>query len=122
MDIEGIWYNELNSILTIEPVASGGFSGTYQTGVSSSGCATGSFRVVGRTDTDSGGDAVAFVVCWVNETSQCALGDRLVRAGANRKRTGADRSLLASDSRIGPGARLVCNACRARPFLENYAY
>jgi len=70
MNISGTWYNELKSTLTLDPVVNGKFTGTYQTAVSS-GCAKGSYAVVGRTDTDKKGHAVAFVVLWANDVSDC---------------------------------------------------
>jgi hypothetical protein len=69
MNLEGTWHTELGSTLSIDPVMDGGFSGTYATALSATGSAQGSFEVVGRTDTDSGGEAVAFSVCWKNEVS-----------------------------------------------------
>lgn len=69
MNLEGTWHTELGSSLVIERVRDGGFSGTYVTTLSAAGSARGSFEVVGRTDADSGGEAVAFSVCWKNEVS-----------------------------------------------------
>lgn len=71
MELEGTWYNELGSWMTINHVSEGGFTGTYNTAVSSTGCAEGSFALVGLTDTDSAGQAVAFTVCWQNNRSDC---------------------------------------------------
>lgn len=71
MNIQGTWYNELGSTMVINEVTDGGFTGSYTTAVSSTNCAQGSFTLVGRTDTDAGGEAVAFVVCWLNDTSEC---------------------------------------------------
>lgn len=70
MGLVGTWFNELGSTLTITQVQSGVLSGTYQTAVSS-GCAQGTFNVVGVTDTDSGGQNVGFTVSWNNEESNC---------------------------------------------------
>lgn len=67
MHISGTWYNELKSTMVLDAVLDGGFTGSYTTAVSSDGCAKGSYRLVGRTD----GQAVAFVVCWVNDESNC---------------------------------------------------
>lgn len=72
MNLTGNWINELGSTMVIDQVANGVITGSYSTAVSSTGCAQGSFTLVGSTDTDSGGEAVAFSVCWVNSTSQCA--------------------------------------------------
>ncbi|MFY9622691.1 MAG: avidin/streptavidin family protein [Pyrinomonadaceae bacterium] len=72
MDLTGTWFNELGSTMVIDQVANGVISGSYTTAVSSTGCAQGSFTLVGSTDTDSGGEGVAFSVCWVNSASQCA--------------------------------------------------
>lgn len=71
MNLEGNWHNELGSTMVINAVRDGGFTGTYTTAVSPTGCAQGSFQLVGQTDTDSGGEAVAFVVCWQNDSSNC---------------------------------------------------
>ncbi len=69
----GTWYNELGSTLVINQVQDGVLAGSYQTAVSSSGCAQGTFYVAGVTDTDSGGHNVGFTVSWNNQSSQCAL-------------------------------------------------
>jgi len=71
MDIKGTWYNELGSKMVIDPVSNGQITGTYVTAVSSTGCAKGNFGLVGLTDTDTGGEAVAFVVRWQNDNSNC---------------------------------------------------
>jgi hypothetical protein len=72
MGLVGTWYNELGSTLVINQVQGGVLSGSYQTAVSSSGCAQGAFYVAGVTDTDSGGHNVGFAVSWNNGNSQCA--------------------------------------------------
>ena len=69
MNLEGTWHNELGSTMVIEQVRDGGFTGTYTTAVSPTGSTQGSFQLVGRTDADIGGEAVAFLVCWQNDTS-----------------------------------------------------
>jgi hypothetical protein len=69
MDITGTWYNELGSTMEIA-ISLGTVEGSYTTAVSSSACAQGSFNLLGTTDTDTGGQAVAFSVCWKNATSQ----------------------------------------------------
>jgi hypothetical protein len=69
MNLEGTWHNELGSTMVIEQVRDGGFTGSYSTAVSPTGSTEGSFELVGRTDADSGGEAVAFLVCWQNDTS-----------------------------------------------------
>ena len=74
MSIEGTWYNELGSTMTIDIVTNGQFTGSYQTAVSSSGCAQGVFPLVGQTDIDSGGQYVGFVVLWNNPQSNCNSG------------------------------------------------
>jgi hypothetical protein len=71
MNIQGSWYNELGSMMTIDPVANGQFTGTYTTAVSSTGCAQGNFTLVGLTDTDTGGEGVGFVVNWKNNKADC---------------------------------------------------
>src|SRR5882762_4093195 len=72
MNLVGAWFNELGSTMVIDQVENGIISGSYTTAVSSTGCAQGSFPLIGSTDTDSGGEGVAFSVCWRNATSQCA--------------------------------------------------
>jgi hypothetical protein len=69
MNLEGTWHNELGSTMVIDQVRDGGFTGTYTTAVSPTGSTQGSFQLVGRTDADIGGEAVAFLVCWQNDTS-----------------------------------------------------
>lgn len=55
--------------MTIDQVRDGGFTGTYTTVVSPTGSTQGSYQLVGRTDAEGGGEAVAFLVCWQNDTS-----------------------------------------------------
>lgn len=71
MSLEGIWYNQLGSTLTINEVQKGGFTGTYKTEVSTSGCAKGVFPLVGRTNISRTKQSVGFVVSWKNELSDC---------------------------------------------------
>lgn len=71
MPLEGTWYNELGSMITIDRVGTGGFTGTYQTAVSTTGCAKGTFSLVGTSDGDVDGSSVGFVVAWVNDISNC---------------------------------------------------
>jgi hypothetical protein len=71
MPLEGTWFNELGSTMTINPVTPNGFSGTYQTAVSTTGCAQGVFTLIGISDTDNDGTSVAFAVAWTNGSSQC---------------------------------------------------
>jgi avidin family protein len=71
MGLEGTWYNELGSTLFIENVSGGMLGGIYETAASAGGCATGTFTVVGATDTDSGGQTVGFSVAWKNGQSSC---------------------------------------------------
>jgi Avidin family len=71
MGLQGTWYNELGSMLTIEDVSGGIVTGQYETGVSSGGCAEGSYAVQGTTDTDSGGQSVGLTVTWLNAQSRC---------------------------------------------------
>ncbi len=74
MSVEGTWYNELGSMMTIDIVTNGQFTGSYQTAVSSSGCAQGSFPLVGQTDIDNGGQYIGFVVLWNNSEFNCKSG------------------------------------------------
>jgi hypothetical protein len=69
MNLEGTWHNELGSTMTIDHVRDGEFTGTYTTVLSPTDATRGSFKLVGQTDADSGGEAVAFLVCWQNDVS-----------------------------------------------------
>lgn len=72
MDVQGTWYNELKSTMVIDPIVNGQITGTYTTAVSATGCAQGkTFTLVGRTDTDTGGEGIGFVVNWKNNTTDC---------------------------------------------------
>lgn len=71
MGLEGTWYNELGSSMTIDAVSDGAFDLTYETAVSASDCAVGRFDGSGRSDDSAAGLAVAFVVAWSNERSGC---------------------------------------------------
>jgi hypothetical protein len=72
MPLEGTWFNELGSTMTIDAVTPGQpFTGSYQTAVSTTACAQGSFQLVGTCDTDTDGTSVGFVVAWVNGNSNC---------------------------------------------------
>lgn len=73
MSLEGTWYNELGSEMTLQITQTTlcGSSqtvlcGTYQTKV---GDASGIYNLVGAFDTDpsSNGQALGFVVAWVNQ-------------------------------------------------------
>jgi hypothetical protein len=72
MGLQGTWCNELGSTLTIEEVSGGMVAGSYETAVSSGGCASGSYAVQGTTDTDAGGQSVGLTVTWVNAQSRCS--------------------------------------------------
>lgn len=71
MSLEGKWYNELGSTLEIKADDDGRLSGTYETAVSSAGCAHGVFDLLGTTDVDAGGDTFGFSVTWKNKQSSC---------------------------------------------------
>lgn len=71
MGLEGTWYNELGSTLVIKQINGGTLTGTYETAVSSKGCAKGVFAVTGRTDVDKGGMTLGFAVTWLNGQSTC---------------------------------------------------
>jgi Avidin family. len=66
MPIDGNWYNELGSMMTLEQGGSS-ITGTYQTAV---GDANGIYPLVGSIDVDgdpaANGQAVAWVVVWNN--------------------------------------------------------
>jgi len=62
MAIDGIWYNELGSTMTLVIDAPGQLSGTYESGVGTSG----QFDLLGSYDADS--STFGFVVTWNNGT------------------------------------------------------
>lgn len=65
----GTWKNQLGSKMIIESVsADGEVKGSYETAVSASGCAKGTFPLVGRTNLPS----LGFVVSWTNDLSKCS--------------------------------------------------
>lgn len=64
MNLNGKWYNELGSSMTLT-VNGNSITGTYQTTV---GDASGIYDLVGRTDTDNDtSQAIGFVVVWQNQ-------------------------------------------------------
>ena len=62
MTIDGVWYNELGSKMTVEATASGGLAGTYETKI---GATCGQYPLFGSAD--GAGRAVGWVVGWVND-------------------------------------------------------
>ncbi len=62
MDISGTWYNELNSAMNIDSIQpDGSFTGTYQTqGIPP-------VPLIGKTDINSAGLVVGFVVVWPSD-------------------------------------------------------
>jgi Avidin family len=66
MGIDGVWYNELGSQLTLK-VNGNNISGTYKTTV---GNAKGTYQVCGMRVPGSGksDEAIGFVVAWVNDS------------------------------------------------------
>lgn len=71
MGLSGKWYNELESKLDLDQGPDGLLSGTYETRVSSDGCAKGKYLVAGRTDVPFNGETVGFAVTWRNDESDC---------------------------------------------------
>jgi Avidin family len=71
--LEGAWYNELGSTMVIDPLGPDGqtVTGSYTSGVSTSGCARGAFPLVGRSDVQAGGRTIGWTVCWLNDDSKC---------------------------------------------------
>ncbi len=64
MDLNGTWYNELGSSMTLV-ISGNSITGTYQTAV---GNASGLYDLVGQTDTDNdSSQAIGFVVVWQNQ-------------------------------------------------------
>lgn len=65
MDLNGTWYNQLGSQLTLS-VAGQTITGTYITAV---GDAEGEYELVGQADTDNdASQAVGWVVVWTNQS------------------------------------------------------
>jgi len=63
-NLNGIWYNELGSVMTIQTNGST-IIGTYQTAV---GDASGVYNLIGHIDTDNdSSQAVGWVVVWQNK-------------------------------------------------------
>jgi hypothetical protein len=71
--LEGSWYNELGSTMVIKTIdpTNQTVLGTYQSAVSSSGCAQGVFPLVGSSDVLAGGQTFGWTVCWLNASSKC---------------------------------------------------
>ena len=61
MGIEGKWFNEIGSLMTIEPIGGNVFTGEYQTRVGDAG---GIYSVSGQTDGDQ--QSLGWTVGWVN--------------------------------------------------------
>jgi len=66
MRLDGVWYNELGSTVTIQ-IAGNQITGTYQTAV---GDATGQYPIVGSFDSNPApsGPSVGWVVAWANQS------------------------------------------------------
>jgi hypothetical protein len=72
MGLDGTWYNELGSKLDLKEGSDGSLSGSYESAVSSDGCAKGAFPLAGRTDVPfQGGETFGFAVSWHNSESEC---------------------------------------------------
>jgi hypothetical protein len=67
MGLSGVWYNQLNSRMTLEDDGKGGLTGQYSSAVGE--CPTGlECSLIGAYDTSpSGAIAVGFVVAWSTE-------------------------------------------------------
>jgi len=65
MTVAGTWYNELGSVMALN-ISASALSGSYQSAV---GNANGVYALTGGLDTlpNSGGQALGFVVAWVNQ-------------------------------------------------------
>ena len=69
----GTWSNQLGSKMTITSVEEGNVQGSYETSVSASGCAKGTFPLVGRANLPS----IGFVVSWPKCSSVTAWSGQL---------------------------------------------
>jgi Avidin family len=71
MGLNGTWYNELGSKVTLKEGSDGSLVGEYESAVASNGCAKGSYPLSGRTDIPFGGETFGFAVSWHNDESDC---------------------------------------------------
>ena len=71
MNLQGIWYNELGSVLTIDAIVGNTFQLNYQTAVSTENCAQGTFNGTGYINVAPSGTTIGMVVAWQNELSNC---------------------------------------------------
>jgi hypothetical protein len=69
MALNGVWINELGSVLALKEGPEGRLEGSYETAVGT--CAKGKFPVSGRTDVFAGGETLGFAVAWKNDQSAC---------------------------------------------------
>jgi avidin family protein len=70
--LNGTWYNELGSKMTIQFNADGSITGSYTTAVSATGCAKGAFPLTGRWNVDTSNVlSLGFAVGWNNAQSKC---------------------------------------------------
>jgi hypothetical protein len=120
MGLDGTWYNELGSKLTLKEGADGSLSGSYETGVSS-GCAKGAYPLAGRTDIPfEGGATFGFAVTWHNDDSDCESTTTWCghyRAGGE----GEEESLIAFwllAEKAGPGEEWESNLIGKDVFLR----
>jgi hypothetical protein len=101
MKLEGVWYNELGSKMQLV-VNGASITGTYVTAV---GDASGTYQLVGRTETGAeGSQSIALVVCWQNESgtsSSCTAWSGQLQADANGKDSIATSWLLTADTEVG---------------------
>ena len=65
-DLEGTWYNELNSCLTILSALDGQLTGTYESEV---GNADATYVMSGRYDSSANGRTLGWTVSWYNSTN-----------------------------------------------------
>ena len=101
MKLDGTWYNELGSKmqLTVDGPA---ITGTYVTAV---GEASGTYAIVGRTETGThGSQSVAFVVCWQNasgSSASCTSWSGQLQQDANQQESIVTSWLLTTDTDVG---------------------
>jgi len=100
MNLEGVWYNELGSKMQLA-VNGGSITGTYVTAV---GDASGTYPLVGRTETGAvSSQSVAFVVCWQNSSgnsSSCTAWSGQLQPDASGDDSIATTWLLTADTEL----------------------
>jgi hypothetical protein len=100
MKLDGVWYNELGSKMQLA-VNGAAITGTYVTAV---GDASGTYPLVGRTETGApGSQSIAFVVCWQNDagnSGSCTAWSGQLQPDADGNDSIATTWLLTADTDV----------------------